>query len=177
MNNLQWFKRAALLLPLLLTGCIGKPSGIDPVQNFDGERYLGVWYEIARLDHSFERGMDNVSAEYTARDDGGIAVINRGYKRDKNEWKEAIGKAYFVENDKTGYLKVSFFGPFYGSYIIFELDEPDYQYAFVSGANTSYLWLLSREPSVSDELKQEFVETITKRGFDPDNLIWVSHDR
>lgn len=177
MKNLQWVKRLAWLLPLLLSGCLGKPPGIVPIQNFDAERYLGVWYEIARLDHSFERGMDNVSADYSTRDDGGIAVTNRGYKRDKGEWKEAVGKAYFVEDEKTGYLKVSFFGPFYGSYVIFELDELDYQYAFVSGANTSYLWLLSRKPSVSDELKQIFIETITKRGFDPDNLIWVSHDR
>jgi len=94
------------------------------------ERYLGRWYEIARLDHSFERGMSRVTAEYRKRDDGGIEVINRGYLADSKAWKEARGKAYFVDGSDKGYLKVSFFGPFYGSYVVFELDAKDYRYAW-----------------------------------------------
>ena len=164
------------LLPMMLTGCVGKPPGIEPVGGFDAERYLGTWYEIARLDHSFERGLDNVSAEYRLREDGGISVTNRGYNTEKQAWSEATGKAYFVEDEQTGHLKVSFFGPFYGSYIVFELDEQDYQYAFVAGANTSYLWLLARSPSISEDLKKRFIKTITDRGFPTEELIWVTHN-
>jgi apolipoprotein D and lipocalin family protein len=87
------------------------------------ERYLGKWYEIARLDHSFERGLEKVSATYSLRDDGGVRVENRGFSQKKNTWKAAEGKAYFVRDSNEGYLKVSFFGPFYGSYVIFELDQ------------------------------------------------------
>ncbi|MFA0071671.1 lipocalin family protein, partial [Vibrio breoganii] len=111
----------------------------------------GTWYEVARLDHSFERGLSNISAEYSLRDDGGVKVVNRGYSLEKGEWNEAEGKAYFVEESDQGYLKVSFFGPFYGAYVVFELDKEGYQYAFVSGPDTDYLWLLSRTPEVAPE--------------------------
>ena len=135
---------------LLLGGCLGMPEGVKPVGEFELDRYLGKWYEIARLDHSFERGLEKVTAEYSLRDDGGVKVINRGYSARKGEWKEAEGKAFLVEDASTGYLKVSFFGPFYGSYVIFELERAGYQYAFVSGPDESYLWLLARTPQVSD---------------------------
>ena len=92
----------------------------------------------------------------------------------RNEWKESIGKAYFVENENLGYLKVSFFGPFYGSYVIFELDEKDYQYAFVTSSKKSYVWFLSRAPTVSKELKSYFKDVLRQKGFDPSNLIWVN---
>jgi len=173
MANLKWI---GCFLSLLLTGCVTKPPGIEPVKNFDAERYLGFWYEIARLDHSFERGMDNVTATYAVRPDGGISVTNRGYKRGEDRWKEATGRAYAVEDEETGFLKVSFFGPFYGAYVVFELD-PDYRYAFVSGPDLSYLWLLSRSPTISDDLRQQFIRSITERGYDADKLIWVKHDR
>jgi len=163
-------------LPLLMISCVTKPPGMEPVGDFEVERYLGLWYEIARLDHSFERGMDKVTAAYAIRQDGGISVTNRGYDRDKGKWREAIGKAYFVEDDRTGFLKVSFFGPFYGAYVIFELD-PEYGYAFVSGPDLSYLWLLSRKPLISDGVKQKFRQTITKHGYDADELIWVNQVR
>jgi apolipoprotein D and lipocalin family protein len=162
------------LSALLISGCMGHPDSLRPVKNFDIDRYLGRWYEIARLDHSFERGLSRVSAEYQMREDGGVAVINRGYSEEKKKWSEATGKAYFVNSADEAYLKVSFFGPFYGSYVIFELDQKDYDYAFVSGANTSYLWLLSRTPVVSDELKNRFIETAESRGFAVDDLIWVN---
>lgn len=159
----------------LLSGCLGMPKSVQPVSQFDLDRYLGTWYEIARLDHSFERGLSQVSAEYSLRDDGGVAVVNRGYSAEKNEWKEAKGKAYFVNSADQGYLKVSFFGPFYGSYVIFELDQDHYQYAFISGPNTKYLWLLARTPSVEPHVMEKFTRMSAERGFDTSNLIWVEH--
>lgn len=167
-------KLLLLALSFVLTGCHGYPEAITPVEGFEIERYLGKWYEIARLDHSFERDLEKVSADYTLRDDGGVDVINRGFSMKKNTWKEAVGKAYFVKSATEGYLKVSFFGPFYSSYVIFELDTDDYQYAFVSGFNESYLWLLSRTPVVSDELKAEFISMARERGFSTDEIIWVA---
>ena len=165
------------LAPLVLLGCVGTPDGVRPVQDFELDRYLGTWYEIARLDHSFERGLQQVTAEYSLRDDGGVRVINRGYDVDKGEWDEAEGRAYFVEEDDQGFLKVSFFGPFYGSYIVFELDQEDYQYAFISGPNTSYLWFLAREPRVDDALIERFRSQANELGFDLSGLILVEHDQ
>ena len=165
----------AFILALLLAGCTGKPDGVMPVQNFDLERYLGTWYEVARLDHSFERGLNNITANYSLREDGGVRVLNRGFSIKKNEWNEAEGKAYFVDSTDQGFLKVSFFGPFYGSYIVFEL-ESEYQYAFISGPNTSYLWLLSRTPKVDQTVIDKFIERASSLGFDTDELIYVHHD-
>ena len=157
---------------LVLMGCTGIPEGIEPVTDFDQERYLGTWYEIARLDHSFERGLSEVTATYSANPDGSIAVLNRGFDQEEARWREAEGVARFVDSSTVAHLKVSFFGPFYGSYIVFELGE-NYEHAFVSGFNREYLWLLSRSPQVSDTLRNEFLETITKLGFAPDDLVWL----
>jgi apolipoprotein D and lipocalin family protein len=150
------------------------PDGIEPVDNFELNRYLGKWYEIARLDHSFERGLEAVSAEYSLRDDGGIRVINSGRNTDTQANQEAEGRAYFVEQPNLGYLKVSFFGPFFGSYVIFELDE-NYQYAFIAGNTTNYLWLLARTPEVSQELINQFISRANQLGFDTTQLIFVDH--
>jgi apolipoprotein D and lipocalin family protein len=158
----------------LLSGCLAVPDGIEPVDNFELNRYLGKWYEIARLDHSFERGLEAVSAEYSLRDDGGIRVINSGYNTDTQANQEAEGRAYFVDQPNLGYLKVSFFGPFFGSYVIFELDE-NYQYAFIAGNTTNYLWLLARTPEVSQELVNQFISRATQLGFDTSQLIFVDH--
>jgi apolipoprotein D and lipocalin family protein len=160
---------------LVLTGCTGIPNGITPVQNFELPRYLGTWHEIARLDHSFERGLEQVTAHYSMRDDGGVRVLNQGFLPEENRWKQAEGKAYFVDDPQTGFLKVSFFGPFYGSYILFELDE-DYQRATVCGPNRSYLWFLSRDPSVSQQQKDDFIRKAKALGFDTDSLIFPSAD-
>lgn len=157
----------------LLSGCLGMPKTVEPVSGFELDNYLGKWYEVARLDHSFERGLSQVTAEYSMRNDGGVAVINRGYSEAKNEWKEAEGKAYFVNSSTDGYLKVSFFGPFYGSYVVFELERKNYSYAFVSGPNTGYLWLLSRTPSVEPAVMEKFIQMSSERGFDTDKLIYV----
>ncbi len=174
MRNLKYLQ--LLMLPLFLSACVGIPDGVKPVKNFELDRYLGKWYEIARLDHSFERGLQQVTAEYSIKEDGGVRVLNRGFSTKSGEWDEAEGKAYFVEDTDTGYLKVSFFGPFYGSYVIFQLDQVDYSYAFVSGPNTSYLWLLAREPQVDDEILAQFREHATALDFDISELILVDQD-
>lgn len=161
-----------LCVSALLGACTGMPERVQPVTGFELDRYLGKWYEIARLDHSFERGLTQVTAEYSLRDDGGVRVVNRGYSDKKGKWEEAEGKAYFVGDETTGHLKVSFFGPIYSSYVIFELDQ-DYRYSFISGPDTSYLWLLSREPQVSEAVMQRFLAEATEAGFDLDELIIV----
>ncbi|MBU5636716.1 lipocalin family protein [Geomonas sp. Red69] len=166
-------KKLSLLLTVLLTGCVGIPEGVKPVDNFDVQRYLGKWYEIARLDHSFERGLTHVSAEYALREDGGLKVINRGYSAKDNKSKEAIGKAYFVEDPTKGYLKVSFFGPFYGSYVIIDLDKDQYQYSLVCGPDRSYLWILSRTPTMQPEVKSSLISKAAVLGFDTSRLINV----
>ena len=164
------------LIALLLGGCVTLPENVRPVTDFRLERYLGTWYEIARLDHSFERGLSRVSAEYALREDGGVRVINRGYSAEEGKWKQAVGKAYFVQDPATGFLKVSFFGPFYGTYAIFELDHENYRYAVVSGPNTSFLWILAREPFMDEALKKDLVARAAARGFRTDGLIFVKHD-
>lgn len=163
---------SAFILAMVLTGCTGVPKGIEPVRNFQLQPWLGTWYEIARLDHRFEKGLSQVSATYRPRDDGGIEVINRGWLAKEQQWKEVTGKGYFQQDTETGLLKVSFFGPFYGSYVIFELGE-DYDYAFVTGQSRNYLWLLARTPTVSAELRERFEQTARTLGFPTRELIWV----
>lgn len=168
-------KTVLIAFALLLTGCVGLPENVRPVDHFNPDRYLGKWYEIARLDHSFERGLSRVSASYSLRDDGGIRVINRGYDARKKRWKEAEGKAYFVNGADQGYLKVSFFGPFYGAYVVFDLDHEHYQYSLVSGPDKSYLWILSRTPRMNQETQKRLVEKAAALGFDTGKLIFVEH--
>lgn len=163
------------LVLLVLAGCMGMPQNVTPIEDFELNKYLGKWYEIARLDHTFERGLDNISAIYSLNDDGGVKVINHGYSVADKSWSTAEGKAYFVKNKTIGHLKVSFFGPFYSSYVIFELDKEDYQYAFVSGYKNSYLWLLARSPTVDEEIKSKFIVNAHALGFDTDKLIFVEH--
>ena len=160
------------MLCLALVSCTGIPDGIEPVTGFDQSRYLGTWYEIARLDHSFERGLSDVTATYDLNPDGSIKVLNRGFNAEEGAWREAKGVARFMGSSDIAHLKVSFFGPFYGSYIVFELGE-DYDYAFVSGFNRDYLWLLSREPHITSELRNHFIETMTALDFDLTELVWL----
>ena len=164
-----------VLAAALLAGCAQIPDGVEPVGGFDAERYLGKWYEVARLDHSFERGMDNVTATYTARDDGGIDVLNRGFVRATGEWEEARGRAKFVESRDRGMLKVSFFGPFYGGYNVVDLD-PEYQLSLVAGPSRKYLWILARQPDPPREAVERVVQRAAELGFDTSALIWVRHD-
>jgi len=159
----------------LLVGCVGKPDHVQPIDGFELQRYLGTWYEIARLDHSFERGLEQVTANYSLRDDGGVKVINKGFNPDKNKWKEAEGKAYFVGEPNIGQLKVSFFGPFYGGYNIIELDKENYQYSLVCGPNLSYLWILARDPQLDRTIVERLVAKARALGFATEQLIFVQH--
>jgi len=177
MNN--YFIKTGLFLFLFwnLSGCVGVPKGVTTIDGFEIDRYLGTWYEIARLDHSFERGLTNVSANYSLREDGGVKVINKGFDPEKNEWNEAEGKAYFVGEKDIGQLKVSFFGPFYGAYNILKLDKDNYQYSLVSGPDMSYLWILARTPEIEQSVQDSLVSYAKEKGFDTDALIFVSHDK
>ena len=159
----------------LLGACTGAPSGVEPVSGFELDRYLGTWYEIARLDHRFERGLTDVTATYSMREDGGVKVVNRGYRSEDGEWDEATGKAYFVGDADIGQLKVSFFGPFYGGYNIVELDQKNYRYALVVGPNRDYLWILARTPELDEEIVNALIERAGSLEFATDELIFVSH--
>jgi len=161
------------LLAGLLGGCTGVPKGVAPVTGFESQRYLGTWYEIARLDHSFERGLSRVQATYEAASNGTITVINRGYDAAKGEWREARGRARLNGAPGEGRLKVSFFGPFYGAYNIMALDGKDYRFAMVCGPNTEYLWILGRERTLDAPLLQGLVEQARAAGFPVDQLIYV----
>ena len=164
----------ALALLVLATGCTGLPEGVEPVQGFELDRYLGTWYEIARLDHRFERGLERVSAEYSLREDGSLRVVNRGYSSVEERWQEAEGTAYFVRGEDEGYLKVSFFGPFYGGYHVIALDDA-YRNALVSGPDRSYLWILSRAPEMDPQVLAELTGQAQTLGFPVEELIFVPH--
>lgn len=166
-------RTAILVMMFWLAGCTTVPENVKPVGNFDLQRYQGQWYEIARLDHSFERGLSHVTATYSLREDGGVRVINRGYSDKTQEWKEAEGKAYFVQGPDVGYLKVSFFGPFYGAYVILDLDHAGYQYALISGPNKSYLWILARTSTLEPALVERLVAKAAALGYDTEQLIFV----
>lgn len=157
---------------LFLSACAGTPEGVQPVTGFQVERYLGKWYEIARLDHPFERGLEQVSAEYSLRDDGDLRVLNRGFNTNKQKFEEAEGRAKFVGQPDVGQLKVSFFGPFYGGYNIVELD-PNYQYVLVTGNDRDYLWILARTPQLEAAVQQRLVAKAKSLGFATDQLIFV----
>ncbi|MDO9103560.1 MAG: lipocalin family protein [Methylovulum sp.] len=169
-------KHLPALMMLLLAGCVGIPEQVVPVAHFKLGDYLGKWYEIARLDHRFERGLSNISADYSLRDDGGVRVVNRGYSATDGKWQEAEGKAYFVNGPDQAYMKVSFFGPFYGAYIVFELDQAHYQYALVSGPDKSYLWLLARQTHIPKALQDSLVAKAAALGFDTGKLIYTRQD-
>lgn len=163
----------AMLAAGLQSACTGAPEGVEPVTGFELDRYLGTWYEIARLDHRFERGLSHVTADYSLRDDGGVHVINKGYQVEEKEWEEAIGKAYFTGDPNIGQLKVSFFGPFYGGYNILELDTDDYQFSLVAGPDRSYLWLLSRTPQLDQSIVEVLVGKADDLGFATDELLFI----
>jgi apolipoprotein D and lipocalin family protein len=167
----MFIKKWILLAVLFLFACTGDDAQYKAVNGFEPEKYLGVWYEIARLDHSFERGLDQVNATYSKREDGGLKVVNRGFDTKKQKWNEAIGKAYFVETPDVGRLKVSFFGPFYGAYTIIELDKTSYSYALVTGGK-NYLWILSRTPQMPYIVKQQLISQAKELGFETEKLIY-----
>ncbi|OAE41284.1 hypothetical protein A7J58_09700 [Enterobacter cloacae] len=148
------------------------PPGVTVVSNFDAQRFLGTWYEIARMDHKFERGLEKVTATYSAMDDGGIQVVNRGYNPDRQMWQQTVGQAYFTGAPNRAAMKISFFGPFYGGYNVIALDR-EYRHALVCGPDRNYLWILSRTPTITADMKQQMLDVATRQGFDVTKLIWV----
>lgn len=159
-----------ILMTLLFVGCSSTPNKPLPtVKTVDINRYLGTWHEIARYEHSFEKGCSNVNATYSLRDDGKIKVVNRCLKDGKVD--EAIGKAYAVDETNSK-LKVSFFGPFYGNYWILMLDEA-YTYAVIGDPSREYLWILSRTPKLDEETLAFIMKKLPTLGYDTKKLIWT----
>ena len=142
------------------------------VSPFDVKRYAGQWFEIARLDHRFERGLSDVNATYRLEADGSVAVVNRGFDAAKGEWKEAVGRALFTGDTNTASLKVSFFGPFYGGYNVVALDE-NYQWAMVVGSSTDYVWVLSRTPTLPWHVREHLMERAQALGVDVRKIVWA----
>jgi apolipoprotein D and lipocalin family protein len=173
---IQKFCLPLLGIVLLITGCTGVPKGLSPVTEFDKERYLGTWYEIARLDHSFERNLTNVRADYSVGKKEEIRVENKGFDVKKNEWKRIEGRAKFISSPDIGSLKVSFFGPFYSGYHVIVLDEENYNYAMVTGPSRSYLWILSRNKDLDASIRADLISQAEAWGFDTKKLIIVDHN-
>ncbi|AIN18532.1 lipocalin-like domain protein [Yersinia rochesterensis] len=172
-----WSKLSVIAATLLSVACsVTPPKDVKVVDNFQLPRYLGTWYEIARLDHSFERGLDRVTANYSLRDDGGVKVINRGYNAKKQQWQESVGKAYFIGSPQQASLKVSFFGPFYGGYNIIDLDD-EYQHALIAGPSREYLWILSRTPTIDNQTRDRLIAIAKNYGFPVEQLIWVKQGK
>lgn len=173
--NPRLFALVALLSSLLLAGCTSVPEGLKPVRGFEAERYLGTWYEIARLDHSFERGLSDVSATYARRADGGIDVLNRGFDADAGKWKEAHGRAYFLDAPDVASLKVTFFWPFYGGYHIIALDQAGYRHVMIAGPSRKYLWILARDKQLPQPVLDSLLAKAKAAGFATEQLIFVGH--
>lgn len=159
-----------------LYSCATIPKGAVAVKPFNKEKYLGKWYEIARKDFKFERNLSNTTAEYSLNENGTIKVNNQGYNTIKGEWKQAIGKAKFVGEENTAMLKVSFFGPFYSGYNVLAIDD-EYKYALIAGESTKYLWILSREVNIPEEIKDKYLKIAKEIGYNTDDLVWVEHDK
>ncbi len=169
-------KTLFLALVILIAGCsTAPPDGVQSVSPFDVNRYLGQWYEIARLDHSFERGLSEVTATYTLNPDGSLEVLNKGYDVKRDKWKSATGRALFTGPKTQGSLKVSFFGPFYGGYHVISLDQAGYQWAMISGPDREYLWILARSKTISPSIREALLKQAADLGFATHNLIWVEH--
>lgn len=168
----------AVAAALLVVSCSAPtpPKGVTVVTPFDVNRFLGKWYEIARLDHRFERGLEQVTATYSKRSDGNITVVNKGYNIDRGMWQDIEGVAKFTGSPDRAALKVSFFGPFYGGYNVIALDK-EYRHALICGPNRDYLWILSRTPTVPAEVRQNLLDAAARQGFDVRKLIWVRQSR
>ena len=167
-----------LTLLASLAGCsLGPPAGVTVISPFDLQQYAGKWYEIARLDHSFERGLTDINATYSKLPDGDIQVINRGFDPDRSKWKQAVGVAEFTGNPTQGSLKVAFFWPFYGGYHVVELDREHYRWSLVMGPDRDYFWILSKDKHLDTELKQTLLEKVRKLGVDTSKLIWTPQTR
>ncbi|HNQ20706.1 MAG: Outer membrane lipoprotein Blc precursor [Bacteroidetes bacterium ADurb.Bin035] len=151
------------------------PEGAQAYRPFDLEKYLGKWYEIARIDFKYESGLINTTAEYSLNKNGTVKVLNRGYDTLKNKWQEAIGKAKLVNENDIAMLKVSFFGPFYSGYNVISIDS-NYNYALVIGESLDYLWILSRQPYIPDNIKLHYLTIAKKIGYDTNKILWISQN-
>lgn len=169
------FLLVCTVIVCLLPYCKTMPKGAVAVKPFDINKYLGKWYEIARFDYRFERNLKNVTAEYSLNEDGTIRVLNGGYNTKENKWKKAVGKAKFRDGKDEGKLKVSFFGPFYAAYNVIAV-SPDYKYALVAGNSLGYLWLLSRDKTMPENIKEQYLQKARQIGYDTSKLIWVQQD-
>lgn len=161
---------------VFFSSCASIPQKAKPVENFDVNRYLGTWYEVARFDFRFEKDLDNTSANYTLDEKGNVIVLNSGYNFVKKKWSKADGVAKFRGDKNIAALKVSFFGPFYSGYNVIALDE-NYQYALIAGKSLDYLWILSRTKDLPNEIKTEYLKVAEEIGYDTSRLIWVKHDK
>jgi apolipoprotein D and lipocalin family protein len=164
-------------LCLLLFGCAPSKEmsteSIPAIKSFDLKRYLGVWYEAARLPHSFENGLDRVTATYTLQEDGTIKVLNKGFNTSEGEWKEANGKAYIPDTLAGAILKVSFFWIFYGEYKVIALDTVNYSYAMVTSSSKKYLWILSRSPQLEQTVYDDLIGKAKDWGFNVSQIYKV----
>ena len=154
--------------------CCSKKIRVLPMPGFDVKKYMGRWYEIARLRHPFERGLTNVTADYTLQKNGKIRVANRGFHPGREKWQEA--RAVAVEGDAPNHLKVYFFPLIPGHYKVAYLD-PEYRYAVVSGGHPEFLWFLARTPQISREQLNKMLDAARRLGYDTDKLIYVEHTR
>ena len=173
-------KYAYLISSMLLVifnffSCSTIPNGVVAVKPFDKEKYLGKWYEIARLDFRYERNLNNTTAQYSLNENNTIKVDNRGFNYKKEQKEQAIGKAKFVGDENIAMLKVSFFGPFYAGYNVIALDE-DYKYALVSGDSFKYLWILSRYKTIPQDIRNKYLKIAEDYGYKTKDLVWVEHD-
>lgn len=160
----------------MLQSCRTIPKGAVAVKPFYSKKYLGKWYEIARLDFRFEKNLNNTTANYSMKDDGNIKVVNRGYNFKSDKWQQSTGKAKFVGDESEAKLKVSFFGPFYAGYNVIAVDD-NYKYALVAGKNLDYLWLLSRDKTMPENIQKDYLQKAKDLGYDTTKLIWVKQDK
>lgn len=174
-NKIILLTTAGIIATSLFMSCSSIPKNAKPVTGFQPKRYLGNWYEIARFDYRFEKNLSNVMAQYSFLDNGDIKVLNSGFDTKKKKWKSSTGSAKFTKSSDVAALKVSFFKPFYAGYNVIAIDD-NYQYALVAGRNLNYLWLLSREKTMPEKVKQQFLGLAKEIGYDVSQLIWVEHD-
>lgn len=174
-------KKSLLLLVGAAAGAviynIWKPvkSKLPVVQNFELNRYLGEWYEIARLDFYWEKNLKNVKAEYSANKDGSIRVVNTGVDITTHKIKKSVGKAKYAGTPNEGALRVSFFGPFYSGYHIMHVDD-SYEHALVFGDNLDYMWILSRHKTISNEIRDKYLAYAEQSGYAVKDLVWTFQD-
>jgi apolipoprotein D and lipocalin family protein len=148
------------------------PKGAVAVQPFDKNRYLGKWYEIARMPTRLEKGLKNLTETYSLNADGTMKVVTTAYNIKKEKWTELSGMIKFAGQEDLGMLKVSYFKPFYAAYNVLDID-PDYNYALVCSSGLGYLWILSRETTIPDNIRAQFLYTALTVGFATENLEWL----